>query len=359
MLAGLLAGVAGGLKPPNYLFVIGAVLAYLAARRWREGAAFAIMIVPSILVLALWKERGLGYIPALTLQHVQLAAGSSSVAGTDVNLDRYIDLDFQHWRDQMDQLREFFWSARLAQWAPFAGLIAVIRVQRGAIAALLGGWLAAFIVVKGFSPRASIETNTFWRLLMPAWPAYLLLFAAIPLLVPTLARRLGERIRPPKTIAIQWRWVAVAAVAAVVVPFGVIAASDPVDASDTRDRPADRVRSEHPHPRRRRHRDARRANGNERPRDLDPGLVAGRCLLSRLPHGRAGRRHAVRPVGELLLVLLPLEPVDRDDARAGLRRHVAPGRRRDVPDRRGARTGSTTRTRATCSCSVPATALHR
>ena len=228
VLAGLLAGVAGGLKPPNYLFVIGAVLAYLVARRWREGAAFAIMIVPSILVLALWKERGLGYIPALSLQHVQLAAGSSSLPGTDVNLDRYIDLDFAHWRQQMGELREFFWSARVAQWAPFAGLIAVIRVQRGAIAALLGGWLAAFIVVKGFSPRASIETNTFWRLLMPAWPAYLLLFAAIPLLVPTLARRLGERIRPPKTIAIQWRWVGVAAIAAVVVPLGVIAASDPV-----------------------------------------------------------------------------------------------------------------------------------
>ena len=37
--------------------------------------------------------------------------------------------------------------------------------------------------------------DTFWRLLMPAWPAYLLLFASIPLLVPTLARRLGERMQ--------------------------------------------------------------------------------------------------------------------------------------------------------------------
>ena len=172
------------------------MLAYLVARRWREGAAFAIAILPSLLLLVLWKERGLGYIPALTLPHVQLAAGNDAPLGASLNLDRYIDLDFQHWRDQMNQLREFFWSARLAQWAPFAGLIAVIRARRGAIAALLGGWLAAYIVVKGFSPRASIETNTFWRLLMPAWPAYLLLFASIPLLVPTLARRLGERARP-------------------------------------------------------------------------------------------------------------------------------------------------------------------
>ena len=113
----------------------------------------------------------------------------------------------------MDQLREFFWSARLAQWAPLAGLVAVLRVRRGAIAALLGGWLGAFLVVKGFSPRASIEANTFWRLLMPAWPAYLLLFASIPLLVPTLARRLGRRVQPSassRTIAV--RWIVVAAV---------------------------------------------------------------------------------------------------------------------------------------------------
>ena len=109
----------------------------------------------------------------------------------------------------MDQLREFFWSQRLAQWAPFAGLLAVLRVRRGAIAALLGGWLAAFLVVKGFSPRATIESGSFWRLLMPAWPAYLLLFASIPLLVPTLARRLGDRAcsrrRPGRLAALDRR----------------------------------------------------------------------------------------------------------------------------------------------------------
>ena len=97
----------------------------------------------------------------------------------------------------MNQLREFFWSQRLAQWAPFAGLIAVLRVRRGAIAALLGGWLAAFLVVKGFSPRATIESGSFWRLLMPAWPAYLLLLASIPLLVPTLRAAAGSPHRGP------------------------------------------------------------------------------------------------------------------------------------------------------------------
>jgi hypothetical protein len=125
----------------------------------------------------------------------------------------------------MDALREFFWSARLAQWAPFAGVRAVVRVHRGAIAALLGGWLAAYLVVKGFSERASIESGSFWRLLMPAWPAYLLLFASIPLLVPTLARRLGERVQAPATNHVRPRWVLVALGVTALVPVVAVAAS--------------------------------------------------------------------------------------------------------------------------------------
>jgi len=222
LLAGLVAGAAGGVKPPNYLFVVGAALAYLVARRWREGGLFLVALVPSILVLAFWKERGLGYIPALTLGGTRLAAG---IGASSVDFNRYFDLDWEHWKTQMDYLREFFWSARLAQWAPFAGLLAVLRVRRGALAALLAGWLGAFLLVKGFSPRADIQANTFWRLLMPAWPAYLLLFASIPLLVPTLPARLGRRLDPPSTPRVRQRWLAVAATAFVLLPAAATAAS--------------------------------------------------------------------------------------------------------------------------------------
>ena len=130
LLAGLLLGAAGGMKPPNLLMGFGAVLAYLAARRWREGAAFCAAVVPSLLVILLWKERGLGSLPVLSFQEARVAAGATGVLALDV--DRYIELDVDHWRQQMNYLREFFWSARLAQWAPFAGLIAVVRVRRGA-----------------------------------------------------------------------------------------------------------------------------------------------------------------------------------------------------------------------------------
>ena len=221
-LAGVLFGAALGAKPSNVLLAAGAALAYPVARRWREAAAFAVAATPGLLTLALWKYRGLGELPALAQDEIRLAAGSG-LAFVDVG--RYLDLDVDHWRDQMGALREFFWSARLAQWAPFAGVLAVVRVRRGAIAALLAGWLGAYLVVKGFSERASIESGSFWRLLMPAWPAYLLLLASIPLLVPTFPRRLGERVRAPALRPVGRRSVLVAVVLAAVLPAVATAVS--------------------------------------------------------------------------------------------------------------------------------------
>jgi hypothetical protein len=227
-LAGLLLGGAAAMKPPNALLGVGAALAYLVARRWGAAVAFGATVLPSLLLLAYWKDKGLGQIPGVSFETMALAAGSGTVA-VEIWIDQYIELDLDHWRTQMDQLREFFWSARLAQWAPFAGLLAVLRVRRFAIGALLAGWLGAFLLVKGFSPRADIQANTFWRLLMPAWPAYLLLFASIPLLVPTLARRLGDRLRAPATRPLRWPAVAVAALLIVLVPAAVTFAATPVD----------------------------------------------------------------------------------------------------------------------------------
>jgi hypothetical protein len=223
-LAGLLLGAAGGLKPPNLLLGFGAALAYPLARRWREGIAFGAAAAVGLLMLAFWKQRTLGTLPLFALDQVRLAAGATPSA-FDINVDKYIQLDLDHWRTQMAQLREFFWSPRLAQWAPFAGLVAVLSIRRGAIAGLLAGWLGAFILVKGFSENADIQANTFWRLLMPAWPAYLLLFASIPLLVPTLFRRLGSRLTPPADHSVRVRWVVVAFALTILLPAAATAAS--------------------------------------------------------------------------------------------------------------------------------------
>jgi hypothetical protein len=223
-LAGLLLGAAGGLKPPNLLMGFGAALAYPLARRWREAVAFGAAVAAGLLMLAFWKDRTLGTLPVFALEQVRLAAGATHLA-VGINLDKYIQLDVEHWRLQMDQLREFFWSPRIAQWAPLAGLIAVVRVRRSAIAGLLAGWLGAFILVKGFNENADIQANTFWRLLMPAWPAYLLLFASIPLLTPTLFHRLGQRLAPPADHSVRARWVVLALVLTVLLPATATAAS--------------------------------------------------------------------------------------------------------------------------------------
>src|SRR2546421_208955 len=74
-LGGLAAGFAIWIKPANALFLAGPLLAVTAARRWREGAALGVAIVPELLALALWKYRGLGHLPIITPAPKALAAG--------------------------------------------------------------------------------------------------------------------------------------------------------------------------------------------------------------------------------------------------------------------------------------------
>ncbi|HEY7380839.1 MAG TPA: hypothetical protein VH572_06480 [Gaiella sp.] len=195
-LAGTLAGFAAGMKPANYLFLVGPVAAYVLARRWREGAVFAVALVPATVALMIWKERGLGTVPLFAAGAVHVAAGSLPQLPLADSIFDKIPLDLDHWERNMSNLREFFWSARLVQWAPLAGAIVVAR-RSVPVAGLLLGWLLGYVVVKGSSEVASIENASFWRLVMPALPAYVLLAAAVPLLLPTAVRRLRRRLEPP------------------------------------------------------------------------------------------------------------------------------------------------------------------
>jgi hypothetical protein len=101
-----------------------------------------------------------------------------------------VHLNWQHLQENKDELREFFWAIRPLQWLAIAGVLALLR--RGwAKAALVSVWFYAFLVVKGTSDQARIEDASFFRLLMPAFPAFVLLLAAVPLLVPKLSARLS------------------------------------------------------------------------------------------------------------------------------------------------------------------------
>ncbi len=228
LLAGTLAGFAIGVKPANTLFLVGPALAYLLARRWGSAGLFALSLLPAVVTLTLWKYRGRGDIPlfsnAMGEQHLAAGANVSLPVG-DSYLHR-IPIHLSRWDRNMSNLREFFWSARLAQWAPLAGAIAVARRSLPA-AGLLLGWMLGFVFVKGASNVASIEANSFWRLVMPGLPAYGILVAAVPLLVPTLPRRLGPRIAPQPAARVGKRLTIAAVALITAVPFLVVLVESP------------------------------------------------------------------------------------------------------------------------------------
>ena len=227
LLAGTFAGVALALKPANALYLGGPALAFLLARRWSHAAIFAAALGPALLALTIWKAKGLDQVPLFAQEELRLAAGAAEpVVGSVTSwFDRTVNLDFDSWKQNMSNLREFTWSARVLQWLPLAGALAVARRSLPA-AGLLLGWLLGYVVVKGAAEVATVESGSYWRLIMPALPAFVLLSAAVPLLVPTAMRRLGPRIAPLPARAPGWRTtIAVVAVTGLVPLVWLVAAT--------------------------------------------------------------------------------------------------------------------------------------
>jgi len=167
----------------------------------RELGAFAVGLAPALLAVLLWQARALDGPNPLSFGAMDWGQFTSNMAG----------------------LREFFWSQRLLQWLPLAGAIAVAR-RSPPLALLLGGLTLSFGVVQGSQPGATLDGGAIFRVLLPALPAYVLLAAAIPLLVPTLAARLGRRLDPlvPGRRP-GWNTVAVAAVVLAGLPLATAA----------------------------------------------------------------------------------------------------------------------------------------
>jgi hypothetical protein len=229
VLAGTFAGVALALKPANALFLVGPALAFVLARRWRAALLFAVSLAPALVALTLWKSRGLGEVPLFADGHVRLAAGLGDqvVLSPTSWFERTIHLNFDTWKQNMSGLREFTWSARVLQFLPLAGAVAVARRSVPA-AGLFLAWLLGYVVVKGAADVATVESGSFWRLIMPALPAFALLTASLPLLVPTFLERMGPRLAPlPGRRPGLHSTIAVVAFLAIV-PIVVLLASDQV-----------------------------------------------------------------------------------------------------------------------------------
>ncbi len=161
---------------------------------------FAAGLAPALLTLAIWKYRGLGQLAAAPAEQVRLASG---VGGLVDRIHNPQLNSYAHFRAVLQSLREHFWVARVMEWLPVAGTIALLARSRR-VFLLVGAWFAIFVVAKATYVPASVEDASFWRILMPSFPAYLLLTASVVLLVPgvrarpapesfTLARAPGDR----------------------------------------------------------------------------------------------------------------------------------------------------------------------
>ena len=226
---GVAAGVAIAVKPATALFLAGPALAFAYKRRVAGAAAFAAALAPALVALALWKERGLGQVPLLGAPAGRpTASGADAVDGplAGLNLHKYINLDWNRFLTNLDLLREHFWSARLIEWLVIAGLIGLARRSRAALL-LVGGTFAAFVVVKGTYPNASVEDSSFFRIMMPAYPAFLLLLASLPFLLPKApsALRAWRPALAPPSLRTRWSLVGATVLLSALLPLVAFAAA--------------------------------------------------------------------------------------------------------------------------------------
>jgi hypothetical protein len=204
--AGVAAGSAVVFAPTNIVFLAAPLVAFAAARRMRELGAFAAALAPCLLTYLLWRQRGLGHIG--TLSQALLLPGTTHATLQD-NL-----------RLQFIVLQTASWSPRVLEWIAVAGFVGLLK-QAPVKSLFFGTWIAGYVVLVGQYPPLSGDGLALWHLWMPAFPAFCVLMASLPLLWPRADRRLAAPFpyRP--------RWVvplAVPALLAVIVPLAAVAA---------------------------------------------------------------------------------------------------------------------------------------
>ena len=219
--AGLATGASIAIKPSNAIWLVTPFLLLLVERR-RALLPYVAGLAPALLTLALWKYRGLGELAATPAKPVRVAAGVTDlfnrIHGTQLN-------NWGHLREVLNSLREHFWVARVMEWLPVAGSIALLlRARRGFL--LVGTWFIAYLLTKGTYLDASVEDASFWRIMMPAFPAYLILAASVVLLVPGVRARPPEPAPAPRSRSGRFAIaLGTAAVAFIIVPLAVVAAT--------------------------------------------------------------------------------------------------------------------------------------
>src|SRR5207245_5190848 len=116
-------------------------------RRRFAGAAFLLAgLAPAVVTLALWKYRGLGYLPLFHSQGAaQLAVGAHQQLVAFNPLHHYVRFDWHRLNLNLLAIKEHFWSLRVVEWLVIAGLIGLAR--RSLLAVLVVACcIAAFVV---------------------------------------------------------------------------------------------------------------------------------------------------------------------------------------------------------------------
>ena len=154
-------------------------LAVGVADGWSLAAGALLLVAVALIVQG--NRRFVAAGAALGVAVLAVAALSQGV-GLEISWDAF--------EANMAGLREFTWSNRLLQWLPLAGVIGVGRRSRLA-ALLLATWFGAFALAYGASPNVGVGDGSMLAALVPALPAFSLLVASVPLLVPTVPMRVG------------------------------------------------------------------------------------------------------------------------------------------------------------------------
>jgi hypothetical protein len=223
LVAGLAMGYAAVIKPSNLIFVGVPLVTLVVARRWRALVVAGAAVVPALVTLAIWKYKGYGYLPAFAAEQHVVALGQGTLTAP---YHRYVHINWDNIHENLDELREFFWSVRVLQWIPFAGAIAVAR-RSVPLAVLLSLWFWGFFLLKGSTAEATVESGSFFRFLLPAIPALILLAVSVPLLVPKYGGELVRRTALPAARALGRRWLVAAVIGLGLAPIVAAAAASP------------------------------------------------------------------------------------------------------------------------------------
>ena len=223
---GGLAGIALGflvlIKPANAPLAVAAVALLVVGFRWRAVAATIAAAIPAAVTLSLWKQEGRGVVPALSNQQGSGATSSNPVAAVN-NAQTYVNINLHHLASNAHAIDETFWSLRALEFVLLAGSFGLLRRAR-LRGALIVAWLVAFVLIKGTVSYSNVYDTTFYRFLLPAWPAWVLIAAGVVFCWPG-----GGATRPDvRPVAPPGRWsLAAVGILFAALPLALVLADSP------------------------------------------------------------------------------------------------------------------------------------